>query len=149
MRGPMAQNPYHILDAAKQAMSEGCRSEDPRVTKLVAMLTRTVGDTSMNSLGSTSGEYYIETSARGDLRHMLAVLPNMSMHGLAGVKKNEYPEDVNDRDDTIVELGFGADYKFYKFLVVGSEYIYNHRSSSVDGYEYSTHRALISVRGVL
>lgn len=118
-------------------------------TKLVATLNREVGDTSMNSLGSTSGEYYISTSLRGDLKHTLAVLPNMSVHGLVGVKNTHYPEDVNDRKDTLVEVGFGADYTFYKFLVLGAEYIYNHRSSSVDGYEYDSHRALLSVRGIL
>ena len=118
-------------------------------TKLSVLLNREVSDTSLTSTTTDNGEYYIATGIQGNLTHTLAVLPNLTLRGLAGLKKEVYPEDSDERDDTIFEVGAGADYKFYKFLILGAEYIHIQSDSSVSGYEYSADRAMISVRGIL
>ncbi len=118
-------------------------------TRLSALLSREVSDTSLAGPNSGGGEYYIQTGIQGNLLHTLAVLPNLSLRGMAGFKKEEYPEDIDERDDTIFEVGAGADYKFYKFLILGAEYIHIQHNSSVDGHEFSANRAMISIRGIL
>lgn len=118
-------------------------------TRLTAQLNRTVNDTSLSDTTSGTSVYYISTGFRGNVQHTLAVLPNLSLKGMIGFRQEDYPEDRNDRKDSIFEVSAGADYKFFKYLIVGAEYVHTQRDSSLDTKDYSAERAMLSIRGIL
>jgi opacity protein-like surface antigen len=117
-------------------------------TKLLLTLNREVSDTSLAGPNAGTGEYYIRTGLQANLAHTLAVLPNLSLKASAGFSKDDYPEDIEERDDTIFEIGIGAQYKFLKYLSLGADYRYANRDSSV-GADYSSNRATLSLQGIL
>lgn len=118
-------------------------------TKLVALANREVNDTSFVDTTVGNGEYSIATSIQGNLQHTLAMLPNLTLKGMAEFRKEEYPEDIDERDDNFFEVGAGAEYVFFKYLTLGAEYKYVQLDSSLDEKDYSANRAMVSLRGIL
>jgi opacity protein-like surface antigen len=118
-------------------------------TRLSVAINRTVTDTSLAEINSGNGEYSIVTGLKGNLQHTPAVLPNLSLKGMAGFQREEYPEDIDEREDSIFEVSAGADYKFFKYLIVGAKYVYTRRDSSIDAKDYGSNRATLSLQGIL
>ncbi len=121
-------------------------SED---TKMSLQVRRDIVETSVSDTSAVSGAYYVVTGVRATLAHTLAALPNLSFSGSLAYQNETYPEDVNDRSDDNFELGAGAEYKFFKYVIVGVSYLYSQTDSTEDVNNFSDNLVTLSIRAIL
>lgn len=119
-------------------------------------LFRKYYDTSITEETAANGLYYIRNGIRGDIRHVLPSLPNLSLLANVGYSKDTYQrplnldlENVSDREDTNWEFGAGLEYKFYKYLSLGAGYQYISADSTIDENDYTDNLATIRLKGIL
>ena len=118
-------------------------------TKASVRLNRDLAETSVTEDSAENGAYYVITGVRATLNHTFATAPNLSLAGLVSYQKKTYPEDLNDRSDNALEVGVGAEYKFYKFIIVGVKYAHSGNDSNIDANDFSDNLVTLSIRAIL
>lgn len=80
--------------------------------------------------------YYVSTRFGASLKHVLTAVPNLSFAGSLELQWKDFPDDVDDRSDSIFEVGVGAEYKLLKFLSLGVNYKHNQNDSNLNENDY-------------
>lgn len=138
-----------IDDTTEVYASGQLTSEFSEMTTLSLNLYRKIGETSASNETAANGAYYIITGVNAKIAHTLAALPNMTLSGLFSYSREEYPEDIDDRSDDNLDAGAGIEYKFLKYLVIGTNYTYNTTDSNVDTNDFNTHIVMMKLRVIL
>ena len=118
-------------------------SEFTEDTRLSVKIYRDIYEGSMSD---ESGAYYVLTGLNASVKHTLAMLPNLSFSGSLKVDQETYPEDQDDRKDNNFEIGVGAEYKFFKYLIAGAKYLHSQTDSSLNEYDYGDDMATVSIQ---
>jgi opacity protein-like surface antigen len=152
VRAGMAARRYDaddIEDATEIFVSGEVVSELFEQTKLVVQVQREIVESTLFDASIASGQYYLSTRLGASLKHQLAALPKLSLSGSISAQWRGYPEDAQDRSDTVFEAGAGVEYKLLKYLSLGVNYAHSQNDSNVNEEDYNVDRATFLLRLLL
>jgi hypothetical protein len=118
-------------------------------TTIIVRLSRDVAETSVAEDSAGSGAYYVLTSGEARVTHSLAAWPNLSLSGRLGLGAENYPDDPEEREDSLFTVELGARYTLWKYLSFGVQYRHQATDSNLDRYDQSGDVATVSVQALL
>jgi opacity protein-like surface antigen len=118
-------------------------------TKLSLKVQRDIAETALAENAAINGSYSVATELQADLTYTLTALPNLSLTGSVAFRTEKYPEDINDRSDNSLEVGVGAEYKFFKYVMVGGKFSYSKTDSNIDVNDFTDNIAMLRIRALL
>jgi len=118
-------------------------------TTIILRLSRDVAETSVAADSVGSGAYYVVTSGEARVTHSLAAWPNLALSGLLHIGAEDYPDDPEEREDSLFTVELGARYTLWKYLSFGVQYRHQATDSNRDSYDETEDIVLGSVQVLL